>query len=231
VIRRVLAFLIAAPWPIVVAAVFLVSALESAIFLGLVLPGELAVILGGALASRGHVPLAGVVAAGILGPILGDSVGYFLGRRYGKRYFRGRRRQKWSRARLWLRRRGASAVFVGRFTAFLRSIVPAAAGAARVPLSKFAPWCIAAGALWGGASALIGYFLAKNFETIESFASRFSLAILAVVVVGVGASILWRRRQRRRRVRVRRSKQAAARLRVAAREVSRGNRGRRRGSA
>jgi membrane protein YqaA with SNARE-associated domain len=119
VIRRALAFLIAAPWPLVVAVVFLVSALESAIFLGLVLPGELAVILGGALASRGRVPLAGVVAAGIPGPIVGDSIGYLLGRRYGRRYFRGRRREKWSRARLWLRRRGASAAFVGRFTAFL----------------------------------------------------------------------------------------------------------------
>lgn len=198
-IRRALAVLIAAPWPLVVAVVFLVSALETAIFLGLVLPGELAVILGGALASRGRVPLAGVVAAGILGPILGDSIGYFLGRRYGRRYFRGRRKEKWSRARLWLRRRGASAVFVGRFTAFLRSIVPAAAGAARVPLSKFVPWCVAAGVIWGGASALLGYFLAKNFETLESFASRFSLAILAVVVVGVGASILWSRRKGRRR--------------------------------
>ena len=197
-IRRALAVLTAAPWPLVVAVVFLVSALETAIFLGLVLPGELVVVLGGALASRGHVPLAGVVAAGILGPILGDSIGYFLGRRYGKRYFRGRRREKWSRARLWLRRRGASAVFIGRFTAFLRSIVPAAAGAARVPLSKFAPWCVAAGVIWGGASALLGYFLAKNFETLESFASRFSLAILALVVVGVGASILWSRRKRRR---------------------------------
>lgn len=198
-IRRALAFLIAAPWPLVVAVVFLVSALETAIFLGLFLPGELAVILGGALASRGHVPLAGVVAAGILGPILGDSIGYFLGRRYGRRYFRGRRREKWSRARLWLRRRGASAIFVGRFTAFLRSIVPAAAGAARVPLSRFAPWCVAAGVIWGGTSALLGYFLAKNFETIESLASRFSLAILAAVVVGVGAAILWSRRKRRRK--------------------------------
>lgn len=198
-IRRAIEFLVSAPWPLVVVGVFLVSALETAIFLGLVLPGELVVILGGALASRGHVPLAGVVAAGVLGPILGDSIGYFLGRRYGRRYFRGRRREKWSKARLWLRRRGASAIFVGRFTAFLRSIVPAAAGAARFPLSRFAPWCVAAGVIWGGTSALLGYFLAKNFETIESLASRFSLAILAVVVVGVSAAILWSRRKRRRR--------------------------------
>jgi undecaprenyl-diphosphatase len=217
VIRRAFAFLIAAPWPLVVAVVFLVSALETAIFLGLVLPGELAVILGGALASRGRVPLAGVVAAGILGPILGDSIGYFLGRRYGRRYFRGRRKARWSRARLWLRRRGASAVFIGRFTAFLRSIVPAAAGAARVPLTKFVPWCVAAGVIWGGASALLGYFLAKNFETLESFASRFSLAILAIVLLGLGVYLLRSRRKHRRRRRTRsRSKEVSPRRRKSA---------------
>jgi membrane protein DedA with SNARE-associated domain len=193
VIRRALAFLIEAPWPLVVAVVFLVSSLETAIFLGLVLPGELAVILGG------------------------DSIGYFLGRRYGRRYFRGRRKARWSRARLWLRRRGASAVFIGRFTAFLRSIVPAAAGAARLPLTKFVPWCVAAGVIWGGASALLGYFLAKNFETLESLASRFSLAILAVVVVGLGVYLLRSRRKRRRRRRTRsRSKAVSPRRRKSA---------------
>ncbi|HEX9148023.1 MAG TPA: DedA family protein [Thermoanaerobaculia bacterium] len=209
-IRQILGFLDSAPWPLVVAVVFLVSALETAIFLGLVLPGELAVMVGGALASRGRVPLAGVVAAGILGPILGDSVGYFIGRRYGRRFFRGRRRERWSRARLWLRRRGASAVFVGRFTAFLRSIIPAAAGAARVPLARFAPWCIAAGVIWGGGSALLGYFLARNFQALEKIASRFSLTILAVVVVGVGASILWSRRKGRRKRRHKRPRSKAA---------------------
>ena len=81
------------------------SALETAIFLGVILPGELTVVTGGALASRGTVPLFGVIAAGILGPIVGDSIGYFVGRHYGRRYFRGRRREKWSKARLWRARR------------------------------------------------------------------------------------------------------------------------------
>src|SRR5438105_2614086 len=80
---------------------------ETALFLGLVIPGELVVILGGALASRSRVPLAGILAAGILGPITGDSIGYFLGRRYGRRFLRRKRMEKWARARQWLRKRGA----------------------------------------------------------------------------------------------------------------------------
>src|SRR5512134_758490 len=133
VVRRIAEFFHSIPAPLAVAAVFLAPLLETAIFLGVVLPGELVVIVGGALASRGRVPLAAVLAAAILGPIVGDTIGYFVGRHYARRVWRGKRREKWSKARLWLRRRGASAVFVGRFTAFLRSIIPAAAGAVRLP--------------------------------------------------------------------------------------------------
>jgi membrane-associated protein len=74
-------FSIPGPWA--VGAVFFLAAAETALFVGFVIPGELAVILGGVLASRAHVPLAGVIAASVAGPILGDSIGYYIGRRYG----------------------------------------------------------------------------------------------------------------------------------------------------
>jgi membrane-associated protein len=189
-----------------IAAVFLLAACETALFLGLIVPGELAVILGGALASRGHVPLGGVLLAGILGPIVGDSIGYFVGRRYARRFFRGRRKERWSKARLWLRKRGASAVFIGRFTAFVRSIIPAAAGAARLPFRRFLPWCVAAGVVWGTGSVLLGYFVGKNYEALERVASRFSLAILVVVLAGAGVYFLRRRRSKRRGRRAQRSR-------------------------
>ncbi|HEV8609160.1 MAG TPA: DedA family protein [Thermoanaerobaculia bacterium] len=203
--HRIVEFLHSIPAPFALAAVFLLSALETAIFLGVILPGELAVIIGGALASRGRVPLVGVLAAGILGPIVGDSIGYFVGRRYGRRFFRGRRREKWSKARLWLRRRGASAVLAGRFMPYVRSIIPAAAGVARVPFRRFFPWCVAAGISWGGASALLGYFVGKNLEKLESFVSRFNLVILTAVILGVGLYVLRRRLRRRRGRRARRT--------------------------
>jgi membrane-associated protein len=212
VLRRVVELLRSIPAPFALAAVFLVSALETAVFLGVVLPGEIAVIVGGALAARGRLPLVGVLVASILGPFFGDSIGYFLGGRYGPRYFRGKRRKRWSRARLWLRRRGAAALFLGRFTAFVRSIIPAAAGAARMPYRRFLPWCIAAAISWGGASTLLGYFLGKNYETLERFTRRFSLAILAAVVLGVGMYVLLRRRSLRGRRRARRRSARPRRL-------------------
>ena len=70
--------------------VFAVPALESSVFLGFVFPGETALILGGVLASYGRVALGAVFVAGIGGAVIGDSVGYLVGREYGRRLLRTR---------------------------------------------------------------------------------------------------------------------------------------------
>jgi membrane protein DedA with SNARE-associated domain len=205
-LRRCVEIFFSIPAPLAMATVFLLTAAETAFFLGFFIPGELAVILAGVLASRAHVPLAGVLLAGVLGPIAGDSIGYYLGRRYGRRFIDGKRKRRWARARAWLRRRGASAVFLGRFTAFLRSVMPAAAGVARMPYRQFLFWDAAAGLLWGVGSALLGYFAGQNYESLARWASHFSLALLALLLAGVGFYLLRRRvirgrRGRRRSVR------------------------------
>src|SRR5947209_3789361 len=66
------------------ALVFLLPALEASAFVGVVVPGEIGVILGGVLANQHKLPLVTVLIAGIVGAILGDSVGYFVGKRYGE---------------------------------------------------------------------------------------------------------------------------------------------------
>ncbi|PYQ34528.1 MAG: DedA family protein [Acidobacteria bacterium] len=198
-VHRIVELFLSVPAAVAIFVVFLLAAGETALFLGLVIPGELVVILGGALASRSRVPLAGILAAGILGPITGDSIGYFLGRRYGRRFLRRRRMEKWARARQWLRKRGAKAVFLGRFTAFLRSIIPAAAGIARMPYRRFLPWSVAAGVLWGAGSALLGYSAGRSYEKLGRMSQELSLAILAVVVVAAGLYFLRRRLLRKRR--------------------------------
>jgi membrane-associated protein len=207
-LRRFVEIFLSIPAPLAVAAVFLVTAGETAFFLGLVLPGELAVILGGVLASQARVPLLAVLLAGVIGPITGDSIGYFLGRRYGRRFFSGRRK-RWAKARAWLARWEAFAVFLGRFTAFLRSIIPAAAGAARLPYGRFLPWNVAAGVLWGAGSVLLGYFAGRNYETLAHRAGLLSLALF-VLLLAVALVSLFRRRKRARSSRARRSRRTHA---------------------
>jgi membrane-associated protein len=198
VIRRFIEIFLSIPAPLAIGVVFLLTAGETAFFLGLFIPGELTVILGGVLASQARVPLVGVLLAAVIGPIVGDSVGYFLGQRYARLFLTGRRRKRWAKARAWLRRRGAFAVFLGRFTAFLRSVVPPAAGAAHFPYRRFLPWSIAAGLLWGSASALLGYFAGRNYEVIARRAGYVGLALLAVAVAWAILHFLRRRARARR---------------------------------
>ena len=172
----------------VVAAVFLLSAGETALFLGFVIPGELTVILGGVLAARAHVPLPAVLAASILGPILGDSIGYYLGRRYGENVAHRHRRKRWASAQRWVRTKGAPAVFLGRFVAFVRSFIPPAAGVSRMPYRKFFPWNAAAGILWGAGSALLGYFAGENLEAIVHAMGWLGIVLL-VAAIAVFAGI------------------------------------------
>src|SRR5689334_4915189 len=107
---------------------------EDALFIGFVLPGETVAILAGVAASLGHAPLALVLVVVVLAAVVGDSVGYEVGRSYGTRIVAAQRLQKHrpriDRAQALLVRRGGTAVFLGRWTAFFRAVMPALAGSA-----------------------------------------------------------------------------------------------------
>lgn len=183
-----------------VAAVFLFAASETALFIGFVLPGELAVILGGVLASRTQVPLAGVLAAGVSGAIVGDTAGYFLGRKYGENVSHKRLQKRWARAQEWVKKKGAPAVFFGRFVAFARSFIPAAAGVSKMPYRKFAPWSAAGGAVWGAGSAILGYVAGENFERAVKWLGHAGLILFgAAVLAGAGFYLYFKLRRRKKK--------------------------------
>jgi membrane protein DedA with SNARE-associated domain len=198
--RRFVEAFLAIPGAWAIFAVAFLTISETAFFLGFLIPGELAVILGGVLAARDRVPLLDILLAGVIGPIIGDSIGYFVGRRYGTRFFRGRRRKRWAKARAWLRSKGASAVFLGRFTAFLRSVIPAAAGVARLPYRRrFLPWNMAAGIVWGTGSALLGYFAGRNYEALARRVTFWSVGLCVLVAAAIGVVVVRRRVRRGQR--------------------------------
>jgi membrane-associated protein len=186
------------PGPLAVGTVFFLAAAETALFVGFLLPGELAVILGGVLASRAHVPLTGVLAAAVAGAVLGDSIGYFLGRRYGENVSHRKLKKRWARAQTWIKKKGAPAVFIGRFVAFLRTFVPAAAGVAKMPYRRFLPWNVAAGIVWGAGSALLGYLAGEKFEAAVRWAEEVGgILFLVAAAVLVGLFVLFKRARTR----------------------------------
>jgi membrane-associated protein len=185
------------------AAYALIAALvfgEAAVFVGFVLPGETAVLFGGVLAGTGRLSLVALLLLVVAAAIVGDSVGYEVGRRYGPRVLASRplRRhdQRLQGAQAFLRERGGSAVFLGRFTAFLRAVMPGLAGTSRMPYGRFLAWNAAGGAFWGGGVVLLGFFAGASLSTVENILGRTSVAI--VVVLLVVALLVWHRARRKR---------------------------------
>ncbi len=173
-------------WPAYLLVGVLVFA-EAAVLLGFVFPGETAAILGGVLASKGGVSLAGITVTVVACAIVGDSVGYLVGDKWGPWFLRLpplRKRQKGLDAALaQLRRRGALAVFLGRFTAFLRAVIPGMAGLSKMRYRIFLPANAAGGAVWGVLYVLLGYFLGERVEKATGIASDVLLAVIALVIV------------------------------------------------
>ena len=172
---------------------------ESSAFLGFIFPGEMAVLLGGVVAGHGHVPLAGVMAAGIGGAVAGDAVGYLVGRRWGRRILdstlgRFINAEHLDRAERALARRGGGAVFLGRFTVALRVMIPGLAGMARMPYRRFAIANVTGGALWGAAMVLAGYLAGNSWHTVAHYISLVGIG----VTLGVIAVLLIARAIRRR---------------------------------
>jgi membrane protein DedA with SNARE-associated domain len=172
---------------------------EDALFIGFVLPGETVALLAGAAASLGHVPLAGVLLVVVVAAIVGDTVGYEVGRHLGPRVLDLRilekRRRRIDDARELLARRGGGAVFLSRWVAFLRAVMPALAGSARMPYWKFLAWNASGGIAWGATVVLLGYAAGASYAQAEkTFGRDVALVVLAV---GIVALVVWRLRRRR----------------------------------
>ena len=172
---------------------------ETAVFIGFVLPGEIAAVLGGVLASRGHLSLPLVIVVVVAAAIAGPFVGYEVGRQMGDRLFSvralSRVRAGTERARTALTNRGGVAVFFGRFVAVVRAIMPAAAGAAPVRYRTFALYNVLGAVIWGVGYSVLGYVAGSAYAAVERrVGTGLAIAIGAVVVIGVA---VWTYRRHR----------------------------------
>jgi membrane protein DedA with SNARE-associated domain len=179
--------------------VFAAAASESALFVGLVVPGETVLVVAGVLASRGQGHLVPYMVAAITGAIAGDSIGYELGRQFGPRLRRsalGRRvgEARWGRAEHYLQTRGGRAIFFGRWIAVVRAIVPALAGEARMPYAHFLLWNVAGAIPVGVLHVGLGYLAGQSYATVDRYLSLGHWALLGFVVA-IGAIVYWRHRR------------------------------------
>ena len=157
--------------------VFLAPCLESSAFIGFLFPGEIAVFVGGVIAYDGRLGLGAVMAAAVLGAVIGDTVGYWVGRRYGRRllhflfgkvsFIRRNLDRELDKAQAYLKRRGGRAVFLGRYTAALRVLVPGLAGMSDMHYPKFLLWNVVGGGTWAVAVVLLGYYAGAAWHQVQ----------------------------------------------------------------
>lgn len=175
---------------------------EAALFIGFVLPGETAVIVAGVVASKGQVNVGALCVLVVVSAILGDSVGYEVGRHFGPRLtalpILRRRQVALSRALEGLRRRGPLYVFIGRFTAFLRAIMPGLAGMSHLRYRRFLAANAAGALLWGIAYTLLGYYAGHALDSIERYSGWAATGVL-VLVVAVIVALHYARKRREAR--------------------------------
>ncbi|MDA0179964.1 DedA family protein [Solirubrobacter phytolaccae] len=163
--------------------------LETTVLLGFLIHGELLLMLGGAAAARGDASLVVMIAVAWLAAVAGDMASLQLGRTLGRPFIERRgARLKLGPERLaridgFFARHGAKALFLGRFTGFLRSTMPFVVGSSGgVTLRRLLPFSVASGLVWTATFTVIGYALAGEFADAGAIAMRAGAAAILLVV-------------------------------------------------
>ncbi|MEY4993961.1 MAG: hypothetical protein RIS82_1083 [Actinomycetota bacterium] len=161
--------------------------LETSLFVGLIIPGDTVVLV----ASTGVVDILDFVfllGAVLLGSLLGETIGFFLGRFFGPRIRNsklGKRlgEKNWELADRFVERRGGIAVAISRFLPVLHSLVPVVAGMTTMRYRVFISWTVAACAVWASAYVSVGYLARSAYEQIAGQLKWGGLAFVAIILI------------------------------------------------
>jgi membrane protein DedA with SNARE-associated domain len=177
-----------------VVALFISVTLEA---LGAPLPGESAIIVSAGAAAAGELDIRAVVAAAFLGAVLGDNIGYLIGRRLGRsaivrvggRF--GVTETALARAEAIVARYGSVIVVVARFVVLLRQLNGLVAGTTRMPWPKFLLANVAGAALWVGLWATLAYRFGRKIDVVPWLWHHLSLvAMIATPLVILALVVL-----------------------------------------
>jgi undecaprenyl-diphosphatase len=166
---------------------------ETGAFVGLVVPGETVMLLGGAVAGQGAIDIYLLIAVAWFAAWLGDTTSFFLGRKLGRGFVHdhgpkvGISHERFEKVEDYFGRHGGKTIFIGRFISLVRAFAPFIAGSSGMQYRAFVPYSILGTGLWATAHILVGYFFSRSIETAGKYAAKgaFLLATLIVVVVGI----------------------------------------------
>ena len=178
----------------------LMAFLETAAAIGLVAPGELAVIVGGVTAGQGHTEIALLILAVWACALAGDVTSYVLGRRLGPAFIRRHGPslrltvERIDRVERFFARHGGKTIIVGRFVGFVRPLSPLIAGASGMAPGRFIPFAFIAAGLWSATFCLLGYIFWQSLDQVAAIAEQGTLALGVVLAMAIVAMAIYRRR-------------------------------------
>jgi membrane protein DedA with SNARE-associated domain len=163
---------------------------EAAILVGMVLPGETALLVAGVFcnAKYGHLNLGVMMLIAVVCAIGGDSVGYEFGKKFGPSLRRSRLgrwvgERRWSAVDAFIHRHGGKAVLLGRLTALMRALMPSMAGMSGMRYRTFLLWNAIGGVFWAPGCVLLGYAFASALNVVGETLTWAPLVILVVIIV------------------------------------------------
>ena len=165
---------------------FFAALLETMIGVGLVFPGSTIVLIMGTLAAKGYLDVGDLIWFAVIGAIIGDNFNYYLGRKYGAKWL-GQgvwffKPAYFEKSKDFFNKHGARSIFLGRFVAGIKEIVPFAAGLAKMKRRLFIVWNILGAIGWGLAWILAGYFFGQFWQLLAAWLSRLEITIAVIVI-------------------------------------------------
>jgi len=192
-------------WTYLLVGVFAFA--ETGAFVGLVVPGETVMLLGGAVAGQGAIDIYLLIAIAWFAAWAGDTTSFFIGRRLGREFVikHGPRvgigHERFEKVEDYFSRHGGKTIFVGRFISLVRAFAPFIAGSSGMRYRAFVPYSVLGTGLWASAHILVGYFFSRSIESAAEYAGRgaFLLATTIVVAVVVVSAVRYFRVEENRR--------------------------------
>lgn len=171
---------------------------ETGAFVGLVVPGETVMLLGGAVAGQGAIDIYLLIAIAWFSAWAGDTTSFFLGRRLGREFVMrhgprvGISHERFEKVEDYFSRHGGKTIFIGRFISLVRAFAPFIAGSSGMRYRNFVPYSVLGTGLWASAHILVGYFFSRSIETAAKYAGKGAFLLATLIVVVVGAVALYR---------------------------------------
>jgi membrane protein DedA with SNARE-associated domain len=186
-------------WTYLLVGVFAFT--ETGAFVGLVVPGETVMLLGGAVAGQGAISIYLLIAVAWFSAWLGDTTSFFLGRRLGREFVLehgprfGISHKRFEKVEDYFGRHGGKTIFIGRWISLVRAFAPFIAGSSGMGYRAFVPYSILGTGLWASLHILIGYVFSSAIESAGHYAARGAF-VLATLIVVTAATIFVVRRLR-----------------------------------